>query len=106
MISSETIQEVTKRLVRAYNPITIYLFGSYAWGRPDDDADLDLLIIIDSSDEKVYKRADRAFDVLLGLKIPKNVIVFTKQEFEKSAKDAMSLGYEVKKRGKVLYARG
>ncbi len=30
----------------------IYLFGSYAWGNPDDESDLDLLVIMKASDEK------------------------------------------------------
>ena len=54
MISQETIQEATQRLVRAYNPLTIYLFGKYGWGTPDDDDNLDILVIIESSNEEAY----------------------------------------------------
>jgi len=43
MISQETIEEVKNRLVKTYDPISIYLFGSYAWGHPTEDSDLDLL---------------------------------------------------------------
>lgn len=105
MISQETIQEAVRRLVKAYNPLEVYLFGRYAWGDPNDDDDLNLLVIIESSDEKVYKRGDRAFDTLLSLNIPKNVIIFTKQEFDTSLHDDTSLTYEIKTRGKRLYAR-
>ena len=105
MISQETIQEAVQRLVKAYDPLEIYLFGSYAWGNPNEDDDLNFLLVIESSDEKVYKRGDKAFDVLLGLKIPTNVIVFTKQEFDTFSQDVTSLTYEVKSRGKMLYAR-
>ena len=34
MISEDKIQEATKRLFEAYDPVAIYLFGSYAWGEP------------------------------------------------------------------------
>lgn len=47
MINKETIEEVKNRLVKTYNPIAIYLFGSYAWGSPTEDSDLDLLVIIE-----------------------------------------------------------
>lgn len=47
MISTQDISEITERLVRLYNPQAIYLFGSYAWGHPDEDSDLDFLIIVD-----------------------------------------------------------
>jgi len=29
------IDEVTRHLIKAYNPLSIYLFGSYVWGIPD-----------------------------------------------------------------------
>lgn len=105
MISQETIQEAIRRLVKAYEPLTIYLFGKYAWGTPDDDDDLNILVVVESSDVKVYKRGDLAFDALLSLKIPKNVTVLTKQEFDTSTQDVTSLGYEIKNRGKMVYAR-
>lgn len=105
MISQETIQDAVQRLVKAYDPLEVYLFGSYAWGNPNEDDDLNLLLVIESSDKKVYKRGDKAFDTLLGLKIPTNVIVFTKQEFDTFSQDVTSLTYEIKNRGKILYAR-
>jgi len=105
MIPQETIQEALRRLVKAYEPLEIYMYGRYAWGTPDEDDDLDLLIVVESSDQKIYKRGDLAFDALFGLRIPKNVTVFTKQEFDKNLQDTTSLTYEVKNRGKRVYAR-
>jgi len=105
MISQETIQAAVQRLVKAYEPLAIYLLGSYAWGSPNEDDDLNFLLVVESSDVKVYKRGNKAFDALLGLKIPTNVVVFTKQEFDEYSKDATSLTYEAKSRGKILYAR-
>lgn len=105
MISQETIQEAIRRLVKAYDPLEIYMYGKYAWGTPDEDDDLNLLVIVESSDVKVYQRGDLAFDTLLSLRIPKNVAVFTKQEFDISSQDVTSLTHEVKTRGKKVYAR-
>ena len=51
MIAKEKIQEVTKRLVEVYQPIAIYLFGSYAWGEPDEDSDIDLMVVVDNNVE-------------------------------------------------------
>jgi DNA polymerase sigma len=47
MINKRILEEVKEKLIKTYNPLEIYLFGSYAWGCPDEDSDLDLLIIID-----------------------------------------------------------
>lgn len=105
MISQEKIQEAINRLVKAYDPILIYMYGKYAWGSPDEDDDLNFLVVVEVSNEKVYKRGDRAFDALLSLKIPTNIGIFTKQEFDTFSQNQTSPTYEVKHRGKMVYAR-
>ena len=105
MISKETIEEVKNRLVKAYDPIAIYLFGSYAWGHPTEDSDLDLLIVVEKSDEKSYKRPLPGYDALFGMGISKDLIVYTKDEFEKNSANVTTLGYKIKKDGELLYAR-
>ena len=105
MINKEIIKEVKKRLVKTYNPIAIYLFGSYAWGTPTEDSDLDLLIVIDKSNEKSYKRTIPGHDVLFGMGISKDIIVYTKEEFDRISNDVTTLGYKIKKDGELIYAR-
>ncbi|MCB9492719.1 MAG: nucleotidyltransferase domain-containing protein [Epsilonproteobacteria bacterium] len=105
MVSNEMIEAVTKKLVSAYNPITIYLFGSHAWGQPDAGSDLDLLIVIDQSDQKIHRRGDAGAEALWELKVPKDLLIYTKDEFAKTTADSSTLCYKIKKEGKVLYAR-
>ena len=40
---------------REYDPDSIYLFGSRAWGEPREDSDYDLLVIVPESDERPIK---------------------------------------------------
>jgi len=101
----EIIEEVKKRLIEVYNPIAIYMFGSYVWGAPTEDSDLDLLIIVDETDEKSYKRPVAGYRALRGLDIPKDLIIQTKKEFEHALKNAATLGYKIKKDGELIYAR-
>ncbi|KKQ32269.1 MAG: Nucleotidyltransferase domain protein [candidate division TM6 bacterium GW2011_GWF2_37_49] len=105
MINKETIEEVKNRLVKTYNPIAIYLFGSYAWGTPTEDSDLDLLIVVDKSDERAIKRSFEGYKALWGLGISKDIIVYTSSEFEHASQKEMSLSHKVKSRGKVIYVR-
>jgi len=105
MIKKETIEEVKRRLVEVYNPIAIYIFGSYAWGCPTEDSDLDLLIVIDESDEKTYKRPVAGYRALRGLNISKDLIVKTKGEFEQAADNITTLSYKIKNDGELIYAR-
>ena len=92
-------------MVEVYNPVAIYVFGSYAWGIPTEESDLDLLIIVDKSDEKSYKRPVAGYRALRGVRIAKDLIVKTKAEFEASVNDVTTLGYKIKKDGELIYAR-
>lgn len=103
MISNKDINKAVKNLVKEYNPYEIYLFGSYAWGKPDDDSDLDLLIVLEESNEKPYKRSLRAFKVLRDIYVAKDILVYTKEEFNTLANDIVTLCYRVKSEGVKLY---
>jgi predicted nucleotidyltransferase len=105
MVTQAVIEEVKNRLVKAYDPIAIYLFGSYAWGKPDEDSDLDILIVVEKSDEKSYKRPVRGYDVLSGLGVSKDLIVHTKEEFDRSLASAHTLCAKIARDGRLLYAK-
>lgn len=105
MIHKETIQEVLDRLVAVYQPLEVYLFGSYAWGSPDSESDLDLLIVVDHSNEKKYKRPVAGYKALIGLKVPNEIIVYTKNEFDANSNDVTTLAYKIKHDGRLLYAK-
>ncbi|MFH1643634.1 MAG: nucleotidyltransferase domain-containing protein [bacterium] len=101
MINKKIIEEVKKRLVKTYNPIAIYLFRSYAWGKPTEDSDLDLLIVVDKSDEKSFNRVRSGHRVLFGLGISKDLIVFTKDEFDEKSNNITTLCHKIKEYGEL-----
>lgn len=105
MITQDVLEDIKNRLVKAYNPTAIYLFGSYAWGSPTEDSDLDLLIVVDKSEEKSYERPLLGYDALFGMKIAKDIIVYTQEEFETASKNKTTLMFKIKKDGKLIYAR-
>lgn len=105
MVDAKLIETVRDLLVKAYNPLEIYLFGSYAWGHPSLDSDLDLVIVVEKSDEKYYKRPLVAYDVLMDINIPKDIVVYTKKEFSDRADNITTLCYKIKHEGKRIYAR-
>ncbi len=105
MKNKSVLIEVCERLVDAYNPLFIYIFGSYAWGNPSPDSDLDILVVVDESEERSYKRSLRGYDVLFGLGLSKDIIVLTQQEFQERSMERSSLAHSVKKRGKLIYER-
>lgn len=96
MIHEEKIQEALDRLVRVYEPLEVYLFGSYAWGSPNEESDLDLLIVIDKSELKKYRRPIAGYKALVGLNFPNEIIVYTREEFERNSTDVTTLIYKIK----------
>ncbi len=105
MLTQKIIDEIKNRLIEAYNPLEIYLFGSYAWGTPDEQSDLDLLIVVESADKNPYTRPLIGYDALMDIDIPNDIFVYTKEEFEKRSNDLVTLDYKIKREGKLLYAR-
>ena len=51
MDSTDLVSKVTQRMVSVFDPQAIYLFGSRAWGQPTEDSDVDLLVVVKSSDD-------------------------------------------------------
>ena len=104
-ITATLREEVVRRLVDEFHPEAIYLFGSHAWGKPTAESDMDLLVIIEKSGEKPIQRAVRAQRSLRGVKVPVDVLVKTRQEFEKYTSVKASLEAQITRKGKLLYGR-
>jgi predicted nucleotidyltransferase len=98
------LKEAVRRIIDNFNPEKIILFGSYAYGQPTADSDLDLMVIM-NTDEKPHKRAVPLRKALKGIGIPKDIIVKTPEEFE-SFKDIVgTIIYPAAHRGRLLYER-
>lgn len=46
MVDEKRITELSERIVREFHPEKIILFGSYAYGQPESDSDVDLLVVL------------------------------------------------------------
>ena len=46
MISRNEIQSFVDQVVRHFRPTRVILFGSYAYGQPTEDPDVDLMVIM------------------------------------------------------------
>ena len=104
MVTKDILDEMTRRLVKTYNPLAIYLFGSYAWGSPTEESDVDLLVIVKESNERRWKRPIAGSLALWGMGVPKDLLVYTKTEFDRALEHPSTLARKVYEEGKVLYA--
>jgi predicted nucleotidyltransferase len=102
-VTTELLGQITQKLAAALNPEQIILFGSYAYGEPNEDSDIDLMVIVSHSDEPRYRRSRPAYRALRGIRIPTDVIVVTREEVTRKINVKSSLISRVMHDGKVLY---
>ena len=102
-LDATLLQTATQRLVAEFQPEQIWLFGSHAWGEPHADSDVDLLVVVPHSDETPIRRSQRAHRCLRGLRMPKDVLVETRQEVDRVKEISTSLENSIFSRGRRLY---
>ena len=102
-LDESLIQTATQRLVAEFQPEQIWLFGSHAWGTPDEDSDVDLMVIVPFSDERSIKRMQRAHCCLRGIGFAKDVLVPTRAQVDRYKHLRASLFHQVLAKGRKLY---
>jgi len=99
----ELLQEVTDSIKSVHPNSTIILFGSYAKGEQRDGSDLDICILVP---ELTYRRADMEIDaacaIRRGFPLPIDLLLYTHDEFEESAKKKYLIQHDIKRDGVVL----
>jgi len=104
-IPAGLLDELVRRLVAEFDPEQIILFGSHAWGTPDDDSDIDLYVIVSQSDERPLDRMSRAHRALRGLNVETDIFVKTRAEFDFFRPVYASLECQAAELGRMLYDR-
>lgn len=102
-LDENLIETATQRLVEEFQPEQVWLYGSHAWGNPHDDSDVDLLVVVPHSNETPIRRSQRAHRCLRGLRMPKDVLVETRQEVDRVKERKTSLENLILTRGRRLY---
>jgi len=101
MATMEQIQEVARRLGEEYSPQRVILFGSYAYGKPTRDSDVDLLIIQSFRGSSVKK----SVEIRLKVRPPFSVdlLVRTPEKIQERLEMGDCFIREILRKGKVLY---
>jgi len=102
-VTAELLYRVSECITGAMQTDKIILFGSYAWGKPTQDSDVDLFVVVRSSDQPAYKRATAVYRSLRNIAVPFDVIVQTRAEVERNVSLPSSLTHKVMEQGRILY---
>lgn len=104
-ISESLIQQITEKIVWECRPHKIILFGSWAWGKPKQDSDLDLLVIMDSDVARPDIRAMQVKRLLYDFHCPMDLLVYTPEEIEVCLQRGNLFIREILEEGRLLYVR-
>ncbi len=102
----EQLQEIIGEL----NPYLILLFGSYAYGTPDEDSDIDILVVTQddfipqtfAEKSKIYQKISRAISSV-NEEIAIDLIVNTLPMYKKFIEIDSSFAHEITTKGKIIY---
>ncbi len=102
MITPSQIHRVSDEIARRFQPERIILFGSYAYGTPTEDSDVDLLVVMPLPD----KGRGRASDIrpYLDVTFPLDLVVCDPGYLEQRIAMNDFFLREIAERGKVLHA--
>lgn len=102
MISMTRIRRHCAAIAAAFQPRRIILFGSYAYGRPTEDSDVDLLVVMPKGRKATL---DTAVDIQLRVPaaFPVEVLVRGEMEVQCRLRHRDMFMEQVTQRGKLMY---
>jgi predicted nucleotidyltransferase len=103
MIAPQTITNLAEQIAREFRPRRIILFGSYAYGEPTSDSDVDLLVVLAFRGKGLHKALE--FLNRIDCRFPIDLIVRRPADTARRYAEGDPLIREALYRGKVLYER-
>jgi len=100
----QTLDEISQIIAKTVPVESIYLFGSYAYGNPNKDSDLDLYIVF--KDEMQKRELDAITDILVAISPFHNMsmdILGLKQNRFNARKQYATLERKIAREGIRLY---
>ncbi len=98
------IDLITERIKENIKIDEIIIFGSYAYGEPNNESDIDLCVIIDDKDIKkrqILRRIRKLISPIM--KYPIDILLFNKDEFYDKASFVTTLEYKISQEGVRVY---
>lgn len=102
-IPQEAIDDVIRQIVEKFQPAKIILFGSYAYGTPRPESDVDLLVVMETQIKEIQQEIliCQQVDCHFGL----DVIVKTPEDLKRRIALGDPFLQEIIQKGKVRYER-
>lgn len=101
MIAQESIQAVVNQIAQQFQPNKVILFGSYAYGEPTEDSDVDLLVVMPANKRDTKK----AIEIVRSLRpgFPMDLLVYDPAYLQHRCGMEDYFVREIVAKGRVLY---
>ncbi len=97
------LKEAIVSIFKTFDPEKIILFGSHARGHEDEESDIDLILVYNTT--KAY--LDRLKELYVAWDIPRavDILAYTPEEFDGMMQESLFI-QEATREGQILYERG
>lgn len=100
---NKQIHQVAHQIGTMFNPQKVILFGSWAWGNPNQDSDVDLCVVARSRDTRALARKiDKS---LFPRLFPLDIVVLTPEQIEQRKAMNDFFVTDIMMKGTVLYGQ-
>lgn len=98
------IQNIIKRIDSIYKINEIYLFGSYAYGTPTKDSDIDLCIITEDNNISIRDMLKNIRKSTVDIvNKPLDILIYTKKQFKERSINESTIEYIISNKGVKVY---
>ena len=102
-LDKAAMETLVKVLVDVYKPNAVYLYGSQAWGTNDIDSDIDMFILLKSSNINQAERIRIGTRALMGSGLDVDLLVLTEAEVLNRKNHPSTLVHRIFSKGIKLY---
>jgi uncharacterized protein len=101
IVTRSLIRKYAKQIAKQFHPNKIILFGSYAYGKPTEDSDVDILVIMPFKG----RNPEKATEIWMATrpKFPIDIIVRKPEEMKKRLAKGDLFLREITEKGEVLH---
>jgi predicted nucleotidyltransferase len=101
MIEWKEIENFCNRIIQRFHPDKIILYGSYGYGNPGQDSDVDILVVLPFE----VRCAQKAAEILIQTDphFPVDLLARTPQQVEERVALGDFFIKEIVEKGKVIY---
>jgi predicted nucleotidyltransferase len=104
MYSREKVKQIVEKIRETSQPDKIYLFGSYASGKPKEKSDLDICIIKNNFQDKNHELL-KVKKSIFNIGVPIDILLFSGENFAKRQNVWGSVQYEIFHNGAIMYEK-